>query len=479
MADDNSYTFLFPFEKIPPGSKILLYGAGDVGHEYLTQILMTGYCDCLGFVDRAFDKCPATVVPVYSIEMIGQLSFEYIVIAMKTGIYVDEIRGKLKNHGVPSDKIVYVGARKAVSMDIHDSQTAEGNPQRSMAFEKIEIAIAMRLSAALGDCIVRKTIFDGIIRIEPNCRFDIYAPYASSYIKAVYGNHPNLNCIVDDAGVLYKRNMSKYQIAISAINPRLAIDFWDQHCLKKKNPILYTVIADMVSKIDAYGLSSGAITQNYIHYNRMRYKNLDYYASYTEFSRFFNKTNRLVEVPLDESYQDKFQALRLEKYITVNYEAGISLSEGHRLLPKQWPAEYFSEFVRLFAERYPEIKIVQLGACGTTRLPNVDKYFFGENLELVKYVLKAAVMHIDIEGGLVHLATQLGTKCAVLFGPTPVSFFGYPQNINIVSPQCSGCHGLYEDLNHCAKEQAEPECMRTITPETVMEAIAEYMQSQV
>ncbi|MBR5162824.1 MAG: hypothetical protein IKW79_02235, partial [Schwartzia sp.] len=98
--------------------------------------------------------------------------------------------------------------------------------------------------------------------------------------------------------------------------------------------------------------------------------------------------------------------------------------------------------------------------------------------ELVKYVLRNAVLHVDIEGGLVHLATQLGTKCAVLFGPTPVTFFGYPQNINIVSPRCAGCHGLYEDLNHCAKEQAEPECMRSITPEMVMEAIAKYMRAQ-
>jgi len=475
----SDYSYLFPYEKIPYGSRVLIYGAGDVGHEYLTQILMTGYCECLGFVDRAFDKCPATVVPVYSIEMVKTFPFEYVVIAVKTAIYVDEIRNSLEQQGVPPEKIVFVGPRKAVSLDVGDSQATGNMPQRKLAFEQSGVAIAMRLSAALGDCIVRKRVFDEIIQLEPNCRFDIYAPYASSYIQAVYGHHLNLNCIVDDAGVLYKRYMHKYQIAISSINPRLAVDFWDKEALKKKSQKLFAVIAGMVENIKTYGLSDGAITQNYIHYNRMRYKKRNYYASYGQFSDLFNKIDSLIHIPLDESYRKKYQALCLGKYVTVNFETGISSADSQHMLPKQWPAEYFSEFLRLFKEKYSGIEVVQLGAYGAVQLSNVDKYLFGENLELVKYVLQGAVMHIDIEGGLVHLATQLGTKCAVLFGPTPVDFFGYPQNINIVSPRCSGCYGLYDDLNHCAKEQPEPECMKAITPDMVLKAITEYINKRI
>ena len=33
------YTYLFPYEKIPQASRIVIYGAGDVGQEYLQQIL--------------------------------------------------------------------------------------------------------------------------------------------------------------------------------------------------------------------------------------------------------------------------------------------------------------------------------------------------------------------------------------------------------------------------------------------------------
>ena len=64
----------------------------------------------------------------------------------------------------------------------------------------------------------------------------------------------------------------------------------------------------------------------------------------------------------------------------------------------------------------------------------------GESLELVKYVLKGSLLHIDCDSGLVHLATQLGTKCVVLFGQTSVWYFGYEQNINIVSKVCNSCY---------------------------------------
>ena len=47
----NKYMYLFPFEKVKAGSKILIYGAGDVGMEYFQKVKMAGYCDCIGFID--------------------------------------------------------------------------------------------------------------------------------------------------------------------------------------------------------------------------------------------------------------------------------------------------------------------------------------------------------------------------------------------------------------------------------------------
>lgn len=38
-------TNMFPFDKVPKDSKIILYGAGMVGKEFYLQIWQTKYCD--------------------------------------------------------------------------------------------------------------------------------------------------------------------------------------------------------------------------------------------------------------------------------------------------------------------------------------------------------------------------------------------------------------------------------------------------
>ena len=78
-----------------------------------------------------------------------------------------------------------------------------------------------------------------------------------------------------------------------------------------------------------------------------------------------------------------------------------------------------------------------------------------------------------------HLATQLGTKCAVLYGPTQVTYVGYPQNINIQAGTCHDCYGLYDNLDRCARGLDEPECMYSITPEYVMENIKKYLETKI
>ena len=91
------------------------------------------------------------------------------------------------------------------------------------------------------------------------------------------------------------------------------------------------------------------------------------------------------------------------------------------------------------------------------------------------HVLKNTLFHLDIEGGLVHIATQLGTKCIVLFGPTVKEYYGYEENINISVGTCHNCWGLYTDVNRCARGMAEPECMYSIQPELVMGYVDEYL----
>ena len=114
---------------------------------------------------------------------------------------------------------------------------------------------------------------------------------------------------------------------------------------------------------------------------------------------------------------------------------------------------------------------------GVQIIKNADVLLLGKNLELVKYILKNSLLHIDCEGGPVHLASQLGTKCVVFFGVTDVNYYGYTQNINLVSEVCSPCYFVWESNKECLLKSKEPPCMLSITPQKVFEVTYNYLKS--
>ena len=69
----DTYRYLFPYEKIPPHSRILIYGAGILGQEYLKQIRITNYCKVVGFVDKNFADYPQKDIPVYAPDKVRNL----------------------------------------------------------------------------------------------------------------------------------------------------------------------------------------------------------------------------------------------------------------------------------------------------------------------------------------------------------------------------------------------------------------------
>ena len=46
------YKYLFPFEKVSPNSRIVIYGASDVGIDYMYQVRVTNYCKLVALLDK-------------------------------------------------------------------------------------------------------------------------------------------------------------------------------------------------------------------------------------------------------------------------------------------------------------------------------------------------------------------------------------------------------------------------------------------
>jgi len=143
---------------------------------------------------------------------------------------------------------------------------------------------------------------------------------------------------------------------------------------------------------------------------------------------------------------------------------------------KEWSTAYATEYITLINRHLPQVQVVQVGGGGCIKFANADVHLIDADLELVKHVLANSLLHVDCESGLVHLATQLGTKCLVLFGPTDEKYYAFKQNLNLVSDFCTPCYFAWDDGSKCLRGASEPPCMLRHTPQKVFEVTRNWLE---
>ena len=327
-------------------------------------------------------------------------------------------------------------------------------------------------TGGFGDYIISSKILDEISQIVP-CKIDVYCENVT-FGKAVYEGREKVE--IFPINTFYSQ-MWKYDLALK-VEHFIHIEKQNANKIAKINPIFM----DKLNKLGhGYRTYYPDVEQQWfrenIHFRRCEIKGIN---RWTELSHegIFKIEDQKTWIPMREEYKKRLQELGLneKKYITLN--RGADSMGRSKMQTKVWPLEHYNDFVVLFKNQYPDIEIVQVGASGNAKIRGVDKYILGESLEVTKWILKGSILHLDCEGGLVHLATQLDTKCAVVFGPTPKHFYEYPQNINMVYEGCNNCMGTHPEWAfECYKGLSEPECMYKVTPEIVMKNIKSYMDS--
>ena len=111
--------FLFPYELIEKGSRIIIYGAGMVGRSYYRQIRVNNYCSITGMCDKNYDYYFSDVL-VSPPSIIEKTEFDYILIA---NVHLRESQ-KIKNwlmeeYHVEEEKLVVSMPRRlSVFVDI-------------------------------------------------------------------------------------------------------------------------------------------------------------------------------------------------------------------------------------------------------------------------------------------------------------------------------------------------------------------------
>lgn len=180
-----------------------------------------------------------------------------------------------------------------------------------------------------------------------------------------------------------------------------------------------------------------------------------------------------VRTPFQEFGPVEFELPK--KYITIN--TGYGEFSGKALDPryvsiKSWPREHWNKLVELL-----DIPVIQIGK-GPSCVPVKGTY-----LNLVNKtsmfetgtILRGALFHVDMEGGLPIFNQHLGGKSVVLFGPTAIENQGRSFNLNLRSGTCTPC---YEWGTHKYKLAVKKEdllcgghCMKDLKPEYVVEQI--------
>ena len=104
-------TYLFPFGAIKPGERIIIYGCGDVGRQFLTQIKQTRYCHILFAIDRAAEEYvdwPIKIVRPNEVEW-ANTEYDHLLIALHDDVAAASVRQDMLAAGVDERKLLRAG----------------------------------------------------------------------------------------------------------------------------------------------------------------------------------------------------------------------------------------------------------------------------------------------------------------------------------------------------------------------------------
>lgn len=166
-------------------------------------------------------------------------------------------------------------------------------------------------------------------------------------------------------------------------------------------------------------------------------------------------------------------------YVTVHSGFDPNFVISGKSATKCYP--HFDEVARRVKQSCPAIALVQVGARNSVRVAGCDFDLRGRTtLPEVAGLLSRAMLHVDNEGGLVHVAAQLGVRSCVIFGPTPADYFGYEGNLNIKPLSCGGCWWINDSwMDQCPRGFDVPPCMAQQPPETVADGIIGLLRAAV
>lgn len=107
--EEKMIRYIIPYKANITGKSVIVYGAGRVGEDYIRQIKKEQLCTNFIWVDKEYDKkTPFLGYHPVSPEIIKNIEYDYVIIAVNNKNIIQNITDELINMGVVRDKILAV-----------------------------------------------------------------------------------------------------------------------------------------------------------------------------------------------------------------------------------------------------------------------------------------------------------------------------------------------------------------------------------
>ena len=346
-----------------------------------------------------------------------------------------------------------------------------------MSQEAAPIAVAFLVTGSLGDHIAAARYVRDLAKYAHPFVFDVYSSRAAA-ARWLFSAFPSCRACYDEA-TAWDENRSNYKLGLW-INQFVSIDrdHYDPVGIRAANAVLADV-ANTIDKAEAqYDLfittsprTEGLLARR-AHFMGIGRNRISHTISGLAYGGDEFDMGKLGGV-LERFELDKRRYITVHNGFDLDYSflpADVKVPSPDRST-RAYPA--YDRVVAQLKAEFRDITVVQVGGQSSQSIPRVDlnlvnRTSLGETAEL----LRGALLHLDSEGGLVHLASAVGTKSCVVFGPTPVTYFAYKDNINLPPPACGDCWWATDDWqSNCPRGLAKPQCLSERTPESIVDAV--------
>lgn len=371
-------------------------------------------------------------------------------------------------------RLLWLGARRRIAARVA-TRAASAIRTASSPVHGKALPVAVKLSGGIGDyLVIARFLKDLADHVEP-VEFDIFTD-ATSAAQWAMAALPNCREVYEAAH--WPEAQSSYRVALFA-SQFVMVETADlPSSLGHDHSRLVRVLAAIEKSssklkvvIDRHPYMDGFLGRLAVYQNATR-------ANFLHAMAGIPYRGPRLPLQLDDSIVERL-ALRSAPYMTINNGYDVGFIMGGRSSTKSYP--HFAELVRLLKARYPGIVIVQLGASSSTSIAGVDIDLVGEtSLAQAAAVMRSSLLHIDNEGGLVHVAACLGIPSCVIFGPTSADYFAYPDNINVRPNFCGGCWWTNMTwMERCPRGFEQARCMYDQHPVAVLDALRERLDRAV